>query len=395
MSAMKRQYVFAISTTLLLAFTLPTHAQLFSRLKDAASRAKEAVSSKPAPAPTPAPAPAPATTTASAPAGTATAAPTPTPIAAYQNYDFTPGKTIIFADDFNATQDGEFPDQWELKKGQGAVNKQLGFESLALISGNYVQVIPRMKTQDYLGNPYTIELDVLTIANGGDIMIFMENGDNEATISTGHDSVTYNAQGIDLSGNLPEAINGGTYDNHWHHIALAVKNNELKVYVDQYRVLVVPDMKFTAHSLVFGGVADQDHPIIFTNVRVASGGDMNMIGQKFTDAKIVTHGINFDIDKAILRPESMGTLNQIKRVMDANPDLKFEVDGHTDNTGTPAHNLTLSQLRADAVMQQLVKMGVSASRLTAKGFGDTKPIAPNDTLEGKANNRRVEFVRAT
>jgi outer membrane protein OmpA-like peptidoglycan-associated protein len=120
---------------------------------------------------------------------------------------------------------------------------------------------------------------------------------------------------------------------------------------------------------------------------------MNIIGQKFTDAKIVTHGINFDVDKATLRPESMGTLNQIKRIMTDSPDLQFEIDGHTDNTGVAAHNLTLSQQRAEAVKAQLVTMGISASRLTAKGFGDSKPTADNTTSEGKANNRRVEFVK--
>jgi len=120
---------------------------------------------------------------------------------------------------------------------------------------------------------------------------------------------------------------------------------------------------------------------------------MNMIGQKFTDAKIVTHGILFDVDKATIKPESMGTLNQIKRILTQNPDLKFEVDGHTDNTGAAAHNLTLSQQRAAAVKAELVSMGIDATRLTTKGFGDTKPIAPNSTDEGNANNRRVEFVR--
>lgn len=89
----------------------------------------------------------------------------------------------------------------------------------------------------------------------------------------------------------------------------------------------------------------------------------------------------------------MGSINQIFSLLKKDPSLKFEIAGHTDNTGEAAHNLTLSQQRADAVKSQLVKMGVDASRLTTKGFGDTHPVSDNDTPEGKANNRRVEFVR--
>jgi outer membrane protein OmpA-like peptidoglycan-associated protein len=168
----------------------------------------------------------------------------------------------------------------------------------------------------------------------------------------------------------------------------------MKVYLDQSRVLVLPEIGFDPQELVFGGIAgDEGCPISITNVRVASGGNMNMIGKKFTESKIITHGINFDVDKSVIKPESMGTLNMIVNVLKNNTDLKFEIDGHTDNTGEAAHNLTLSQQRADAVKAQLIKMGIDGSRLTTKGFGDTKPISDNSTPEGKANNRRVEFVK--
>jgi OmpA-OmpF porin, OOP family len=184
------------------------------------------------------------------------------------------------------------------------------------------------------------------------------------------------------------------FDGKWHHAAMIKKGNQIKCYLDQFRVLVIPDcVSCEVTTVEAGGIGDAQHPIVFKNFRIAAGGNMNMIGKKFTDSKIVTHGINFDTDKATIKPESMGTLNMIVRVLKDNPDIKFEIDGHTDNSGTAPHNLTLSQQRADAVKTQLVTMGVDASRLTTRGLGDTKPIADNTTPDGKANNRRVEFVK--
>jgi outer membrane protein OmpA-like peptidoglycan-associated protein len=109
---------------------------------------------------------------------------------------------------------------------------------------------------------------------------------------------------------------------------------------------------------------------------------------------IALHNILFDTGKATIKRESAKELALVIEVLKADDTLKVEVQGHTDNVGAKAANLALSQQRADAVRDYLIKTGgISAARLTAVGFGDTKPVAPNTTEEGKASNRRVELVK--
>jgi outer membrane protein OmpA-like peptidoglycan-associated protein len=108
---------------------------------------------------------------------------------------------------------------------------------------------------------------------------------------------------------------------------------------------------------------------------------------------VALYGIYFDTDKATLRPDSEATLVQIQKLLAEHPAMKVEVQGHTDNTGTRPHNETLSEQRAKAVMAWLAAHGVPGARLTSKGYADTKPVAPNNTPEGKSLNRRVELAR--
>lgn len=103
-------------------------------------------------------------------------------------------------------------------------------------------------------------------------------------------------------------------------------------------------------------------------------------------------GIQFETGKYIIRPVSYTILNQIAGVLIANPTYLVEIRGHTDNAGNPETNLQLSTQRAEAVMKYLVRKGVDAKRMTAKGYGDKLPVQSNKTAAGMALNRRVEFI---
>lgn len=316
----------------------------------------------------------------------------------YANYDFVPGDTVLFEDDFTSDQDGEFATHWELEAGQAVVNKIADKSALLITDGGYGWVSPLIKKKSYLNNEWTIEFDTWRKEAAYQVFLFLQNETKNdlGKISINSDGVSIVAMdgdggSKDFFGSNPAEF-GNFYDK-WHHVAIAFKNGQLKVYVDQSRVIVVPNAHIAPERVGVGGLGNLNDPIIFTNFRLAAGGKMNMLGKKFTDTKIITHGINFDIDRATIKPESMGTLNMIVKVLIENPDLKFEIGGHTDNTGAAVHNQSLSQKRANAVKTQLITMGVDGTRLTSKGFGDTKPIADNSTNEGKAQNRRVEFVK--
>jgi len=111
-----------------------------------------------------------------------------------------------------------------------------------------------------------------------------------------------------------------------------------------------------------------------------------------TKGVVDLYGVYFDTDKTDVKPESMATLDEIASLLKIDRSLKLEISGHTDNTGTRDHNMKLSQGRAQAVVGVLVaKYGIDPKRLIAKGYGDTKPVAPNDNDVDKAKNRRVEL----
>jgi OOP family OmpA-OmpF porin len=109
--------------------------------------------------------------------------------------------------------------------------------------------------------------------------------------------------------------------------------------------------------------------------------------------KAALWGVNFDFDKATLRPDANAALGQVLRLLNDEPALAVEIGGHTDDVGKPDYNLALSDRRAAAVKQWLVAHGVAAARLSSHGYGDTQPLVPNSSDENRARNRRVELKK--
>ncbi len=109
--------------------------------------------------------------------------------------------------------------------------------------------------------------------------------------------------------------------------------------------------------------------------------------------RVQLYGINFDSDSDVIRDESKPALDQVVAMLKADAGLKLTIEGHTDSTATPEHNLELSTKRANAVKQYLTAAGIDSARLDAAGRGATQPVATNDTPLGRAANRRVELVK--
>ncbi|HET8574397.1 MAG TPA: OmpA family protein [Edaphocola sp.] len=319
----------------------------------------------------------------------------------YKNYDFVPGDKIIFQPDLSGEEDAELPARFTIKAGTAEIQSFDGEKVLHLEPNAKTAVEPLMSSDKYLPEQFTLEFDVLYENNDAYFkyvsnfrVAFCNSGDqnyyNGGLYAFVIDGVSRCSFGTSKDQDFPPALQQsfGT-GNTWHHIAIYVRKNIGKAYIDAYRVCATNALPEGADRFYIK--ADR-YGIRIKNMRLAAGG-ADKYNKIVTDGKIITHGILFEVNKSTIKPESMGTLNELTKLMKEHSDLKFEIDGHTDSDGNDDTNMKLSQARADAVRTRLIKMGIDGSRLTAKGFGETKPIDSNATAEGKANNRRVEFVK--
>jgi len=328
------------------------------------------------------------------------------PPKAWTKYNFVPGDEIIFEDNLSSEENGEFPSRWDLNKGN-AENASLGDENIIRLEKNSI-ITPLMDAENYLPEVFTIEFDAyfghsrptyqaykirfwnsstyLTLPNGDwyDALTIQSNG---ARTEYTKDKADKKLAGFDEAtiGNLPA----------WKHISISFNKRTLKVFVDEYRALNIPNYKlkpelFTIESYLWS--SQKKITFAIKNIRIAKGGK-NLYDRVMADGKFVTRGILFDVNRASIKPESYGVLNTVAKMMKAHQDLNFKIEGHTDSDGNDQYNLNLSAKRADAVRTALQELGISEDRLKTEGKGETTPVSDNTTPEGKANNRRVEFIK--
>ena len=321
----------------------------------------------------------------------------------WENYDFVPGSKVIFFTDFSEDRVGNFARGLKFKSGQMDVVERDGVKMLrSTARSEFLIPVGRQ-----LPERFTLELDVIAPPEpigGYDLVAFeggrdLDRGDTSAEINwqPGGTLIMGGGQTVAASGvKFPEPtqllLNG-----HLAHIRVLMDRGYFKLYTNERRVYNIPELAFKRDSVirVFVKGAEQPNQATFlTGIRVAESETDVLYDALAAKGRWATQGILFATGKADLRPESRPVLKELASTMNAHPELKILIEGHTDNVGIPASNLTLSDARAAAVKTALVtEFSVDAGRMTTKGLGDTTPAAPNTTATGRAQNRRVEVVK--
>ncbi len=318
------------------------------------------------------------------------------PVLAWSKYDFVPGDEVIFEDNLQNEQNGEFPSRWDLVAGNTEV-AEFGGEKVIMLRAGQPTIVPYFKEpkEDHLPDIFTVELDLYYPGSGSFDIYLYDRKNQESGSPSGYTAVEVGHGGNNMSFSSSSSNYPGRkeYTKGWIHLAIAYTNGKLKAYMDDTRLINVPRIDFNPKGItLYTYHASDDNLFYVKNVRIAKGG-VKYYDRVVQDGKIVVNGIRFDTGKSTLKPESMGPINEIYNLLTNNPGLKFSVEGHTDSQGDDSFNMKLSQERAQAVMNRLIEMGISSDRLTARGWGESKPITDNGSPEGMANNRRVEFVK--
>jgi len=338
----------------------------------------------------------------------------PTSLKSYSKYDFVPGEKIIVFEDFAQDAVGDFPDKWN-------TNASAEIVTIESLQGKWLKInkqgVFMPEFIDSLPDNFTIEYDLLC-DNPGKVWAFYttlaslsdrdhpehwQSVDSRFTFTVaaypdGNSTSTIERR---KDGAAESSMNTGTKQfsdkTKPVHVAIWRQKERVRVYFNQEKAWDLP--KVLSQNALYNSVvywlqgATDDGNYYLSNLRLAVGipDTRNKI---LTQNKWVTHGILFDVNSDKIKPESYGTLKEMANVLNEYADLKVKIVGHTDADGKDDANLDLSKRRAASVKAALAKeFGIDESRMETDGKGESEPIDKNDTPAGKANNRRVEFIK--
>lgn len=344
----------------------------------------------------------------------------------YSKFDFIPGEKVLYYDDFTATEVGDFPAGWNTNSSAQVVTignlpgKWLsmtkdGFfapEMVKDVPENFTlefEVITRYRTNNILGYNFMIYKSANPRKDIGEAYLtdacFKFNW---AGCNSGMGYITYeNGEEMGKNEDLSSQkllCGGDSYEIPARvKFSLWRQKNRLRVYLNEEKVLDIPQafnsiMKYNVFKLGatymnYSNGREHDDEFMVSNLRYAVGAP-DTRSKLITTGKFTTTGILFDVNSDKINPSSYGTLKEIATVLKENPTVKVKIIGHTDSDGDDKANLLLSQQRASAVKENLSSsFGIEGSRLQTDGKGEAEPAEPNTTAQGKANNRRVEFIK--
>ena len=342
----------------------------------------------------------------------------------YSKFDFVPGEKVIAFEDFSNTSVGDFPTGWntnssgEVVSLDGSSDKWLFMSKDGFFLPEFINNMPEN---------FTLEFDVFTRYRSSNILTYgfyisaaanvrKELGNAYPTngIYFGWEGGATNANylvyenGEEISKNENITIKDfdckGANNEEPSLVRLSIwrQKNRLRMYVNENKVLDIPQaftakakynsFKFGTSHMNFSERENKDEFMV-ANIRYAVGAP-DTRSKLITEGKFVTRGILFDVKEDKIKASSYGTIKEIATVLKENPTVNVKIVGHTDSDGDNNSNLQLSQKRAAAVKATLVsEFGIDASRMQTDGKGEAEPSDSNATSQGKANNRRVEFIR--
>ena len=307
-----------------------------------------------------------------------------------EGWDFVPGERLLLYDDFTDMTKGGAPPHWKVR----GASVKLGANG-RLIASQDTKLWPNIAAWP---KNYTIEMDFSLEKGPDDPQREIEWGFGDAEENwTWWFRLTLQEDGSCALQMNTEADSNRAECKHTvgnpNTLAVWVQDERYRIYLNGERLMDLNQVKVNPWQAAWLALQPSSGPIAMSRFRIAeSSPDVSQT--ILSSGRWVTHGIQFDVNSDRLRPESAPVLKLVAEALAKQPALKLRIEGHTDSSGDAAKNLDLSKRRAESVKSALVgQHNIGADRLAAVGMGQTKPLSANDTPQGRANNRRVEFAK--